>query len=130
MITQAQLGEALQSQRRSGLRLGAELQRLGYVGSPVVVRALAAQAGMSYLTTVDLALVRRAPGGLSANTVRALGLVPFEADADRRLLHVICTAPPPRAAFRALAGQAGWTAQPYLVDDALWAHGGRRVSGG
>jgi hypothetical protein len=120
-ITQEQLTEAVASQRRSGLRLGAELQRLGHVPSHVIVRALAAQAGMSYLTTVDLALVRRAPGGLSANTVRALGLVPFEADSAGRLLHVICTAPPPRAAFRALAAQAGWTAQPYLVDDALWA---------
>jgi hypothetical protein len=120
-ITHGQLAEALVSQRRSGRRLGAELQRLGYVSSQVILRALSAQAGMSYLTTVDLALVRRAPGGLAANTVRALGLVPFEADAACRLLHVICTAPPPRAAFRALAAQAGWTAQPYLVDDELWA---------
>lgn len=119
-ITQAQLAEALDSQRRSGLRLGAELQRLGYATSPVIVRALAAQAGLSYLTTVDLARVRRAPGGLPGNTVRALGLVPFEADEAGRQLHVICTAPPPRAAFRALAAQAGWTAQPYLVDDAIW----------
>jgi hypothetical protein len=120
-ITQAQLAEALQSQRRSGLRLGMELQRLGLASSPMVVRALASQAGMSYLTTIDLALVRRAPGGLTGDTVHALGLVPFEADPDRRLLHVICTAPPPRAAFQALAAQAGWTAQPYLVDDELWA---------
>jgi hypothetical protein len=119
-ITQAQLTEALATQRRSGLRLGAELQRLGHVGPHVVVRALAAQCGLSFLTTVDLALIRRAPGGLSGHLVRALGLVPFEADAGRRRLHVICTAPPPRAAFRALVGQTGWTAEPYLVDDALW----------
>lgn len=119
-ISQAQLAEALASQRRSGLRLGAEFQRLGYVGPHAVVRALAAQSGLSFLTTVDLALIRRAPGGLSGHLVRALGLVPFEADAGRRRLHVICTAPPPRAAFRALSAQTGWTAEPYLVDDALW----------
>ena len=117
-ITQAQLDEALVSQRKSGLRLGAELQRLGFVSSQTLVRALAAQAGVSYLTAVDPARVRRAPGGLSADMVRALGLLPFEAQDQR--LHVICTAPLPRPALRALARLTGWTAEPYLVDDAVW----------
>ena len=117
-ITQAQLDEGLTSHRKSGLRLGAELLRLGFVSSATLVRALAAQAGVSYLTTVDTARVRRAPGGLSADMVRALGLLPFEAQ-DRRL-HVICTAPLPRPALRALARLTGWTAEPYLVDDAVW----------
>jgi type II secretion system (T2SS) protein E len=117
-ITQLQLDEALVSQRKSGLRLGAELQRLGFVSSATLVRALAAQAGVSYLTSVDPARVRRAPGGLSADMVRALGLLPFEAQDTR--LHVICTAPLPRPALRALARLTGWTAEPYLVDDAVW----------
>src|SRR5690349_17357974 len=106
-ITQAQLDAALASQRKSGLRLGAELQRLGFVSSATLVRALAAQAGVSYLTAVDPARVRRAPGGLSADMVRALGLLPFEA--QERRLHVICTAPVPRPALRALARLTGWT---------------------
>jgi len=117
-VTQAQLDTALASQRKSGLRLGAELQRLEFVTSATVVRALAAQAGVSYLTAVDAARVRRAPGGLTADMVRALGLLPFEAH-DRRL-HVICTAPLPRPALRALARLTGWTAEPYLVDDGVW----------
>ena len=117
-ITQAQLDEALASQRKSGLRVGAELQRLGYVSSGTLVRALAAQAGVSYLTAVDSARVRRAPGGLSVDMVRALGLLPFEAQDQR--LHVLCTAPLPRPALRALARLTGWTAEPYLVDDAVW----------
>src|SRR5688500_3650533 len=99
-ITQAQLETAVASQRQSGLRLGAELQRLGFASSAAVVRALAAQAGVSYLTSVDAKRVSRAPGGLTADMVRALGLLPFEAH-DRRL-HVICTAPLPRPALRAL----------------------------
>jgi hypothetical protein len=117
-ITQSQLDAALASQRRSGLRIGAELQRLGFVSSATLVRALAAQAGVSYLTAVDPSRVRRAPGGLSADMVRALGLLPFEAQ-DRRL-HVLCTAPLPRPSLRALARLTGWTAEPYLVDDAVW----------
>jgi hypothetical protein len=88
------------------------------VTSATLVRALAAQAGVSYLTTVDLPRVSRAPGGLSLDMVRALGLLPFEAH-DRRL-HVICTAPVPRPALRALARLTGWTAEPFLVDDAMW----------
>jgi hypothetical protein len=119
-ITQAQLDEALASQRKNGLRLGAELQRLGHVSSATLVRVLAAQAGVSYLTSVDPARVRRAPGGLSADMVRALGLLPFEAQAPERRLHVICTAPVPRPALRALARLTGWTGEPYLVDDAVW----------
>jgi hypothetical protein len=118
-ITQTQLEAALASQRRSGLRLGAELQKLGFVTSATLVRALAAQAGVSFLSTVDLARVRRAPGGLTADMVRALGLLPFEAQ-DRRL-HVLCTAPVPRPALRALARLTRWTAEPFLVDDEVWA---------
>ena len=119
-ITQAQLDEALASQRKSGLRIGAELQRLGFVSSATLVKALAAQAGVSYLTAVDPARVRRAPGGLSADVVRALGLLPFEMEQQERRLRVLCTAPLPRPALRAMARLTGWTAEPYLVDDALW----------
>jgi hypothetical protein len=119
-ITQAQLDEALASQRKSGLRLGAELQRLGFVSSATLVKVLAAQAGVSYLTAVDPARVRRAPGGLSIDMVCALGLMPFEAEAEERRLRVLCTAPLPRPALRALARLTGWTAEPYLVDDAVW----------
>jgi hypothetical protein len=119
-ITQAQLDEGLASQRKSGLRLGAQLQRLGFVTSATLVRALAAQAGVSYMTTVDPGRVGRAPGGLSADMVRALGLLPFEAETHTRRLRVICTAPLPRPALRAMARLTGWTAEPYLVDDAVW----------
>jgi hypothetical protein len=119
-VTGPQLLAALEAQRRSGRRLGAELQAMGVVGPETIVRALAAQADMSYLTSVDLTLIRRAPGGLPGHTVRALGLVPFEVDVHARRLRVLCTAPPPKAAFRALSALAGWEAEPYLVDDTLW----------
>jgi len=117
-ITAPQLDEALAAQGTSGLRLGAQLQALGFVSSAMLVRALAAQAGISYLTTIDLTRLRRAPGGLSPDMVRALGLLPFEAS-DRRL-HVLCTAPLPRPALRALSRLTGWTGEPYLVDDQVW----------
>jgi hypothetical protein len=117
-ITQAQLDAAIAEQRRTGQRLGAELLRLGVVTSATLVRALAAQAGVSFVTSVDLARIGRAPGGLSGDVVRALGLLPFEAH-DRKL-HVLCTAPVPRPALRALARLTGWTAEPFLVDDATW----------
>src|SRR5262249_32314849 len=79
-ITPAQLREALNAQRESGLRLGAELQQLGLTGHEAILKALAAQAGISYLTVVDAERVRSAPGGLCRDEVRALGLVPFGID--------------------------------------------------
>jgi hypothetical protein len=119
-VTAEALGAALASQRESGRRLGAELRREAGVPAELVLRALAAQAGMSYLTTLDLSHVRRGPGGLAGHTVRALGVVPFEADAARHRLHVACAAPPPKAAFRALASLTGWQVEPYIVEDSVF----------
>lgn len=119
-ITEAQLELALAMQRASGLRLGAQLQQLGFVGPDPILKALALQSQVSYLTSFDVAKVQRGPGRLPAETVRALGVVPFEADEAGRRLKVICTAPVPRTALRALAKLTGWTADPYLVDDTIW----------
>jgi hypothetical protein len=121
VITPLQLTHALDVQQETGLRLGAQLQALGYTTAEVVLRALAEQASASYLTHVDWSWMAGAPGGLPGNTVRALGLVPFAADERRRRLHVMCMAPLPRAALRALVKLTGWTPDPYLVDDRLWA---------
>src|SRR5262245_39859509 len=49
-ITPAQLDAALAAQKLSGRKLGAELVRLGITDQVAVLRALAAQAGVSYLT--------------------------------------------------------------------------------
>ena len=118
-ITEPQLDLALAMQRASGLPLGAQLQQLGFVGPDPILKSLATQSQVSYLTTFDVAKVQRGPGGLPAETVRALGVVPFEADEARRVLRVICTAPVPRTALRALVKLTGWTPEPYLVDDTV-----------
>ena len=89
-----------------------------------MLRALAAQGGVSYLPTFDVSRVdATARRGCRQTTVRALGLVPFEIDEARAARQVICTAPVPRAALRALAKLTGWTAEPYLVDDEVWDAG-------
>ncbi len=119
-INETQLRSALDAQRTTGLRLGAQLEQLGWLATEPLLRALAAQAGISYLTTLDLSRVKQAPGDLTETTVRALGLIPFEADEDRARLHVLCTAPVPRASLRALSRLTTWTPEPYLVDDRLW----------
>lgn len=117
-ITQGQLHSALAEQRRSGLRLGDQLTQLGYTSGDTVLRALAAQNGVPYLVTVDLAAVRSAPGGLSVDEVRALGVVPFREIGE--VLFVACKAPLPRAALSALQLLTARLVEPYLVsDDAL-----------
>jgi hypothetical protein len=120
-ISEANLNDALQSQRASGRRVGQELQHLGILGADAVLRVLAAQSGVSYLTAFDVERVKRGPSWLPAATVRALGVVPFEIDEATHTVKVVCAAPVPRSALRALTTLTGWDAEPYLVHDDVWA---------
>lgn len=116
VITSGQLKAALDSQRKSKLRLGAELRRLGHLDGETVLRALAAQTGLSYLTAVDLASVRSTPGRLSPEETRALGVVPF-CESGPQKLSVACAAPVPRSSLAALEALTGYTVEPFLVGD-------------
>ena len=82
-----------------------------------MLRALAAQAGVGYLAVVDTQGVREAPGGLSPNAVRALGLVPVSEEEEGRI-RVACMAPVPRRALSAFRRLTGWIPEAYLVADA------------
>lgn len=119
-ITSTQLAKALSAQRLTGRPLGAQLQDMKMADAEAVLRGLSAQAGVSYLMAVDPACVRSAPGGLSADEVRALGVVPIQVDETNRLLVVACQAPLPRAALSALRQLTGWTPEPLLVSDVDW----------
>ena len=119
-LTEEQLTAALASQRTTGRKLGDELQRLALVSSDAVLRALAAQSGVSYLYSFDPALAGQGPEWLPEETVRALGLVPFEVNASEQRIKVVCTAPVPKAALRALTKLTGWLPEAYLVDDKVW----------
>jgi hypothetical protein len=138
VITNANLIEALAAQQESGLRLGQQLQFMGLVSSLQVLRALAVQAGARFLSSLDPARLHLAPGDLSPEVVRALGVVPFHVDRDARAVHVACAAPLSRPALRALRELTGWTVEPFLVADEVWpvlveayaAGGGRQTQGG
>ena len=119
-VSEAELRAALDSQRVTGRRLGAELQARGHTTADQVLRALAAQANVSYLSTFDLRRVTQGPSWLPADTVRVLGLVPFDVDRAGRRLRVICAAPVPRAAIRALQTLSGWATDVFLVADEIW----------
>lgn len=108
---------ALQAQRGSQLKLGEQLFAMGVAEKEGVLRALAAQAGVGYLSTIDLDSVREAPGGLSPNAVRALGLVPISEEDEGRI-RVACPAPVPRRALSAFRRLTGWIPEAYLVADA------------
>lgn len=115
VVTLGQLREALDAQRTSGLRLGEQLQTLGHATREVVLRALSAQNGISYLATIDSASVRTAPGGLTSDEVRALGIVPFR-ETEEELL-IACAAPVPYSAIGALQALSDRKVQPFLVAD-------------
>jgi Type II secretion system (T2SS), protein E, N-terminal domain len=116
-VTQPELDAALEAMAGTGLKIGEQLEALGYATAGEVLRALATQAGVKYLMTFDISRVERGPVPLPAATVRALGLVPFEADEVLKKLHVVCAAPVPRAAMRALVRLTGWAPEVYLVTD-------------
>lgn len=111
--------QALQAQRASHLKLGEQLCRMGAAEREGVLRALAAQAGVGYLASVDPSGVREGPGGLSPHAVRALGLVPIS-DVEEGRIRVACPAPVPRRALGALRRLTGWIPEPYLVCDDDW----------
>lgn len=119
-ITKAQLAAALTEQKRSGLRLGRILVAHGIAAPAEVVRGLAAQVGLDYLTAIDTACVREAPGNFSARAVRQLGLVPFAVQEAQRLLKVACCAPVPREAVQAVRAITEWEVEPFLVWDDHW----------
>ena len=118
-LTERQVELVLETQRRTGLRFGAQVIELGLASEESVLRALARQAGIGYLFQLDPRNVVNAPAGLSPHAARALSLVPF-CEPEQGRVKVACAAPLPRmglAAFRRLTGLA---AEPYFVTDAAW----------
>lgn len=118
-VSPATLQEALKLQRDSGLRLGAQLIEMGAAPRIEVLRALAAQSGVGYVASLDPATIHHGPGHLSRDAVRALGVVPVDADADRRHLKVACAAPLPRLAMAVLRELTGARVDPLIVEDGL-----------
>lgn len=120
-LTAATLNEGLRLHRESGLRLGAQLRAMGAVSRVDVLRALSAQSGIGYLASLDPASVKHGPGHLSRDAVRALGVVPVDADDEHRRLKVACAAPMPRLALAVLRELTGSSVNPLLVDDDVLA---------
>jgi hypothetical protein len=116
------IAQALDLQRRSGVPFGQTLKSLGLVTPEDLLKALATQAGVRYLTSVDPDVVAHQPGGLSHHTVRTLGIVPVAADRKRHELQVACTAPIPGHAVRALSRLTKWVVEPLLVSDESLPH--------
>lgn len=117
--TPEQIDRALEAQAGSGRRLGEELREMGAVDPQALLRALADQAGVSYLTTVDPARVHDGPGGLSLDAIQALRLIPIGPPTGDRI-RVACPAPVPRAALTIFRTQTGWTPEAFLVSDDDW----------
>ncbi|HQZ37918.1 MAG TPA: hypothetical protein PLH72_02670 [Vicinamibacterales bacterium] len=116
----ATLAEALVAQRQSHRRLGEQLLAMGAADAGTVLRALATQFNARCLPTFDATTVRQAPGGLSPDAVRALGLAPISDPVEGRV-RVACPAPVPRRALGAFRQLTGWTPEVYLVSDEDWA---------
>ena len=119
-VSRGELRRALDAQTGTGLRLGEQLIRMELATSEEVLRALAAQSKVGYLTSIAPASVATATGLLSADAVRVLRLVPFDMDAERRTLKLACVAPLPRVALAAVRDLTGWTPEPFLVADDHW----------
>lgn len=115
-----QLHHALEQQRTSGLKLGAQAKALFGLDGSLILKALAAQAGARYLMAIDPLTVREAPGGLSRAAILALGLIPFSQPDERRFVRVASKAPVRWDAVKALRRIADWNPELYLVEDETW----------
>jgi hypothetical protein len=115
-----QLHQVLETQRRTGLKLGEQAKSMYGVESAQVLRALAAQAGARYLTAIDPATVHDAPGGLSREAIEALGLIPFSEPDERLAVRVASKAPVRWDAVQALRRLSDWMPELYLVGDDTW----------
>jgi hypothetical protein len=121
-LSRANIDLALGAQEGAGLPMGQRLRRQGLVSTDELLRALATQAGVRYLTAVNPRIVAHRPGELSPDIVRALGIVPIAADATKRQMQVACTAPIPGLAVRALTKLTEWAVEPLLVSDESLPH--------
>ncbi len=119
-VTRERLQIALDRQARLSLRVGQALTVLGLASTTDVLRALAAQAQVAFLSAIDVGRVEDAPGNFSSEAVRALGVVPFEMDEEKKRVKVACQAPLPRSVLTALREISGWAVEPYLVWDTEW----------
>jgi len=119
VVRPEQLSAALEAQAESRLRLGAQLRAMGIVDAQALLRALAEQAGVSYLAAVDPTRVHDGPGGLSLDAIHALRLVPIGAP-DQGRIRFVFSAPVPRTALAIFRQQTGWAPEPYLVSDDDW----------
>jgi hypothetical protein len=108
---------ALEAQEHSRIPFGQTLRRLGLVTADDLMRALATQAGVRYLKSVDHRLLALRPGKLARDTVETLRIVPVTADLKRGELQVACTAPIPGHAVRALSRLTQMSVEPLLVAD-------------
>lgn len=113
------IAQALEAQASSHLRLGEQLRVMGLVEPQALLRALADQAGVSYLPAVDVTLVHEAPGGLSRDAIQALRIVPIGGPDDGRI-RVAFPAPVPRTELSVFRRQTGWSPEPFLVSDDDW----------
>jgi hypothetical protein len=116
-LTRDVIEAAAVEQQRVGTPIGRTLRDLGLVSTEDVLKALATQAGVRYLSTVNPQVVAHRPGELPRDLVRALGIVPIAADARRREMQVACAAPVPGLAVRALTRLTKWAVEPLLVTD-------------
>lgn len=113
------IAQALEAQASSRMRLGEQLRAMGLLEPQALLRALAEQAGVSYLASVDPTRVHDAPGKLSLDAIQALRLVPIGPPEEGRI-RVACPAPVPRTALSVFRRQTGWTPDVFLVGDDDW----------
>jgi hypothetical protein len=116
-LTREAIEAVLTERDLGGVPVGRALQAVGLVKPEDVLKALATQAGVRYLASVNPRAVAHRPGALPDDVVRTLGIVPIAADPRRREMQVACAAPVPGLAVRALTRLTEWAVEPLLVAD-------------
>lgn len=77
VITEEQLKVALESQKQSGLRLGKELIRLGYLTEEIIIKTLGEQAGIPYVDLDTYLIDPKTISLIPEDTARQHQLIPL-----------------------------------------------------
>jgi len=115
LVTEGQLKEALEEQKRTGEKLGQILVERGVISPMDLARALEAQSGIPSITLEDLSFDPEVVNLLSENFIRSNRIIPLKRYNDT--VEVACVPPINPRTLEDVRLITGLKVKPFIVTD-------------